>query len=228
MAAPKQSQTRKLTDPTLRDLLNLHTKEVMLELNCHAIATIQRFDSEKQTCTATINYKQTFFQGGTDGEYKPVLKDYPILLDVPVIILGGGAARVTFPIQKGDYCVIMFNDRDMDSWIQSGQIGPNASGRLHSFSDGIALVGLYPASAPMTGYDMDHAALVWGETMVGITASKVKIANAVESLNDILQDLMTQLQALTVVCAAPGNPSSVPVNAAALAAIATRLGALLE
>jgi hypothetical protein len=228
MSNPSIRQNRKITDPTLRDLLDLHKKDIMLSMNCHAIATVQSFDSSQQTITATINYKKSYLQMGTDGIYKTVLVDYPILLDVPIVILGGGPSQLTFPIEQGDQCLILFNDRDIDNWFQSGQVGPVASGRLHSFSDGIAIVGLRSLANSISGYDETRALLSHGETMVGVSATKVKIANQLYTLNGLLQDLLTQLEILTVVCAAPGNPSGPPVNAAAIAAIATQIGALLE
>lgn len=228
MANPNVLFTRKQTDPNLSDLLDLHKKDIFLSLNCHAIATIQSFDSTDQTVTASINYKKTYLQAGSDGVYQPVLVDYPLLIDVPAIILSGGPANITFPIRSGDTCLILFNDRDIDNWFESGQIGPVASNRLHSFSDGIALIGLRSSHNSLSTYDETRAVFSWNQTMVAVSANKVKIANAVESLNTILQDLMTQIEALTVTCALPGDPSSPPINAAAFAAIATRLGALLE
>lgn len=228
MSNPTIGFNQKVTEPTLSDLMNLLKKDILLSLNCHSIATITSFDKDVQTVQATVNYKKTFFQAGTDGVYAPVLKDYPILLDVPVVVLFGGPARLTFPIQAGDTCLILFNDRAIDNWFQSGQVGPVSSGRLHSFSDGIALVGIHSETSAIDDYDDTRAGIQWNETMVKVSEDKVKIANAVTTLNTLLQDLITQLEALTVICAAPGNPSSVPVNVAAFTAIATQLGGLLE
>lgn len=228
MSNPSVSFNQKQTDPSLADLLKIHKRDIMLSLNCHALATIQSFDSSALTVTATINYKKSLLTAGADGVYKTTLVDYPLMLDMPLVIIGGGPANITFPIQQGDTCLILFNDRDIDNWFQSGQVGPVASGRLHAFSDGVALVGVRSQANPIDDYDETRAGISWMQTVVKVSEDKVKIANAVESLNAILQDLMTQLEILTVVCAAPGNPSSVPANAAAFTAIATRLGALLE
>lgn len=228
MTNPTIASNRKQVDPSLRDLLDLLKKDIMLSLNCHALATVESFDPEDQTVTASMNYKKSFTQAGSDGIYKTVLVDYPLMLDMPAVILSGGPAQLTFPIAKGDTCLILFNDRDIDNWFQSGQIGGVASGRLHSFSDGIALVGIRSQANARATYDATRASLSWGETMVGVGADKVKISNQLYTLNTLLQNLLTQLQALTVICATPGSPSSVPVNAAAIAAIAVQLGDLLE
>lgn len=59
-------------------------------------------------------------------------------------------------------------------------------------------------------------------------SGKVAVKNSAETLFAILNDLMTQLTLLTVVCAAPGSPSTPPINAAAIAAIQTRLALLMK
>lgn len=229
MSNPSIVQNPKVTEPNLSDLLGLLKKDILLSLFCHAIGTVQSFNSAKQTVTATINYKKTYLRQDQAGQFNPVLVDYPILLDVPVVILGGGNANLTFPIAQGDECLILFNDRDIDNWFQSGQVGPVASNRLHSFSDGFALIGVRSLARSLAGYDTSRAVLANGTTLVGVSVDKVKIANALHTLNGLLQSLISQIQLITVsgVTTGPGV-SGPPVNAAALAAIATQIGTLLE
>lgn len=211
-------------DIELKDLLDLHKKDVLLSLNCHGIALVNSFDSSKMVVTATMQYSKTFYKTDSQGKYVPYQREYPVLVDCPVIVLGGGASGLSFPIAAGDECLILFNDRDIDNWFSGATSGPVASNRLHSFSDGMALIW----NVDNPGYDSARAVLYNGTTGVGVSSDKVKIYNAGTTLNTLLQNLCTQLQALTVTCAAPGSPSTVPVNAAAIAAIATQLGALLE
>lgn len=228
MANPTVSQNLVPANPTLQDLLDLVKKDIMISLNCHHIGTVQSFDAVKQTAEVTINYKKTYFERETNGLYRPVLVDYPILIDCPVVVLGGGPVALTFPIAKGDECLVLFNDRDIDSWFQSGQVGPVASSRLHSFSDAIILVGIRSTGKAIADYDTTRGALRNGETVVAVGESLVKIANATTTLNTLLQDLLTEIQAITVTCAAPASPSGPPLNAAAIALIATQIGDLLE
>jgi hypothetical protein len=70
----------------------------------------------------------------------------PVLVDVPIIYPGGGGFIMTFPIAAGDDCLVIFADRCIDSWWQSGGIQNPAELRLHDLSDGFALVG--PRSLP--------------------------------------------------------------------------------
>lgn len=234
MSAPTITLNQVPTDPTLKDLLDLQKKDLLLNLMCHHIGTIQGFNATDQTATASINYKKTRFKlNARSGQYEPVLEDYPLLASCPVMALGGADAALTFPIQVGDECLVLFNDRDIDNWFQGGPGMAVASSRLHSFSDGIILVGLRSLPNVIEDYDTVRTVLRNGSALVGVSLTQVKIANDDTTLNMLLQTLVTDLQTLitqialiTVTCAAPGNPSSPPINAAAIAAVSTSLGTL--
>ncbi len=125
------------------DLLNLFKKDLLIGLNCHHLGTIQSFNAVDQTAKVTINYKKTFFKPNTViGGITPTTKDYPVIVDAPVISIGGGNGMITFPIKKGDECLVLFNDRNIDNWFSGSTTSPVATGRLHSFSDAIILVGV--------------------------------------------------------------------------------------
>ncbi|CAK9250669.1 unnamed protein product [Sphagnum jensenii] len=85
------------------------------------------------------------------------------------------------PIAQGDQCLILFNDRSIDNWFTSGQVQPLASSRLHSFSDGIALVGLNYLNngvTKLTNYDSTRAVLRNSTTGVGVSSTKANAAAA--------------------------------------------------
>lgn len=229
-------------EASLNDLLNLLKKEIFLDLNSHHLATVQSFDPTKQTITATINYQKTIFQPNAQGAYVPVLINYPLLQDVPVIVMSGGGANLTFPIKQGDQCVILFNDRSIDNWFQSGQVGPVSVSRFHSFADGLALVGLNSLNTLIQNYDPSRAVLRYGQTRVGVGTSLILLNNAAnQSLGTILGNLLSALTnlktALDTAFALPAIPASPldPTWTASTASITTalnnvtsQLGALLE
>lgn len=230
MADPIPPKKIVVTDPSLSDLLNEFGRSIKIETNCHAIATVQSFNSLKQTIRATMTYTQLFYETQSNGISAPVLKSYPILVDCPVVILGGGNAHLTMPISPGDDCLICFNDRDLDNWHAGKSGGSTATGRLHSFADGIAIVGLNSLAKSIANYDTTRAKLFWkGGASVGVGAHKVKIENQIESLNAILQDLVSAIAGLVTLNTIPGSPTTLnPATISALNAIAARLGALLE
>ncbi len=63
------------------------------------------------------------------------IKEYSVLLNVPVYFPSGGGFTLTFPIAKGDECIVLFNDRNIDDWVTHGAGLPPATGRLHDLSD---------------------------------------------------------------------------------------------
>lgn len=231
MASPEIKQNRKKVDPGLKDLLDLYRKEIFLNFNCHAIGTVQSFDSSNQTVTATVNYKKVFLEMQSDNTYKNVLVDYPILIDAPVVILGGGPWKLTFPISAGDECLILFNDRDIDNWFSSGQVAAPATQRMHSFSDGIVLVGLLSMSNSIGSYDSTRAVLKNhdGGAMVGVSDTKVKLSNETTTLNTLLQDLVTAIKGLTTTNTVPGAPAAISAaSQLVLTNLATQIQGLLE
>lgn len=178
------SQNRVASDPSLTDVLDLHKKDIMLAFNCHAIGTIQSFDSTTQTASVSINYKKTYLQADpVTGIYKPQLSDYPLIVDCPVFVNQGGLAALTMPIVKGDTCIILFNDRDIDNWYQTGQVGPLATQRLHSFSDGMILVGVSSELDPVIPYNGSNAVLQNGpNTKVSVGLVSAQMTNSVANI----------------------------------------------
>jgi hypothetical protein len=212
-------------DPTLSDLMNLFKKDIFLSLNCHHLATIQSFNAAAQTVTATINYTKTFFiLDQTTGLNVPTQVNYPLLQDVPAIILGGGNANLTFPIAQGDQCVVLFNDRSIDNWFQSGQVGPVATSRYHSFADGLALVGLRSLQNPIANYDATRAVLRNGATGVGVSATQIKLYNAINGSLGMSMTLL--LSALTTFMAACESSTDATLVAAATAFVAATTTAI--
>lgn len=67
--------------------------------------------------------------------------DMPVLPDVPVCFPRGGGYTLTFPIQAGDECLVVFASRNIDAWWQSGGSQQPGDARRHDLSDGFAIVG---------------------------------------------------------------------------------------
>ena len=239
MSAPSQSLAK--TEYRLTDVLNLLKKDIMMSLNCHAIGTIQSVDLVNQKCNVQIAYLRTIMQPATGVEgsdvsntYAPKTIAYPVLSDCPFVSIQGGSFSLTVPVKIGDTCLVLFNDRDMDSWYHANQILPVATQRFHSMTDAIVLVGLRSSQNPIPNYSTDHMLMANGETVLGISASKILAKNASgKSLNDLLQELVTNVQNLVTQVAeitvtgvlSGGAVSGVPSNASAITAIGTQLTA---
>lgn len=158
----------------IRYLLSLIKSEVKREINCHSIGAIQSFDPATLTATVVFNYRKVLKKRNavspSSNNYTDVIIDYPMLVRVPVIVLNGGGAYTTYPIAKGDTCLLMFCDRDIDLWLELGntQSPPNTE-RMHDLSDAVALVGVYPVTNPIPSYSIDSIMTVFGQTIMKLT-----------------------------------------------------------
>lgn len=226
---PLQQNAVPVIDPSLNDAMSLMQKKINLDLTCHHIGTIQSFDPDTQTASVTINYTKTYFNyDPVTNSNVPFQVQYPMILDCPVICLGGGPASLTFPIASGDQCLLLFNDRDIDNWFQGNPPMPVATPRLHSFSDAIALVGLRPITQSIPGYDTSNTVLQFGTTKVSVGESLVTIANNMTTLNTLLQDLISTISSLTTTNCVVGDPVVLdPAVIADLTSIGTQIAGLL-
>lgn len=108
---------------------------------------IQSFDAVRMTCTV-----QPAIRGAVvspDGRAQSV--DLPLLVDCPVVFPGGGGYELTFPLTAGDDCLIVFAERCIDAWWQSGGVQAAAEYRLHDLSDGFVVPGVRSQPHVLTG-----------------------------------------------------------------------------
>lgn len=197
--------------PNLKEILDDKTAEIFASLNCVNIGKVESINSSEQTVEVTLQIKR-LAQDGTSTAW-------PMLVDCPYFVLQGGRAYIDMPIAAGDFCLVLFNDRNIDTWWNTANMTDPRTPRKHSMSDGIALVGLNPKPQAL-----DHVA-----TSVGIIAAdkKVRIKNDIETLFTLVGDLIDAVSGLTTY----GSPESHTVTAASqaqLSAIKTRFETLLE
>ena len=165
--------------PTLASLLELQKKGTMRQINCHQVGEIVSFDPGTQT--AEVQVKMSFLQNGE-------IKEYPLLLDCPCIILAGGQGALTMPISAGDSCLVLFNDRDMDNWYSGGQTMPPRTDRLHDFSDAIALVGLRNKQNQISGYFAQGTELKHGNSSIKLRDGYIDIKGNVNIVQNEVDD----------------------------------------
>jgi hypothetical protein len=132
------------------------------------VGQIVAFDASDEKQTATIAPTIQAVVTAPDGTRS--LVTMPLLLDCPVYFPEGGGAVLTFPIQPGDECLVVFADRCIDSWWQQGGIQPPAEYRMHDLSDGMAYVGFRSVPNNIPGLSTTETQLrsTDGETVIGL------------------------------------------------------------
>lgn len=135
--------------PDLASLMDEARRDTQLSINCHQIGTIQEFDPATQLATIKLAIKQV---SKIDDDGTKTITEYPLLMQCPVIVLFGGVDVLTFPIAVGDSCLVLFNDRQIDNWLNSGDGATPSISRVHDLSDGIAIVGIRPLTNSIANY----------------------------------------------------------------------------
>lgn len=98
---------------------------------------IQSFDHDAVTAVVQPAIKGVELdESGAD-----VSVNIPLLVDVPVVFPRGGGCTLTFPVKAGDECLVIFADRCIDFWWQSGGIQEPVDERMHDLSDAFCIVG---------------------------------------------------------------------------------------
>lgn len=98
---------------------------------------IQSFDPDAVTAVV-----QPAIKGAEQDESgAEVSVNLPLLVDVPVVFPRGGGCTLTFPVKAGDECLVIFADRCIDFWWQSGGIQEPVDERMHDLSDAFCIVG---------------------------------------------------------------------------------------
>jgi hypothetical protein len=96
---------------------------------------------DPKTMTATVQPALQFvLRQPEDGTQTPTT--IKPVQDVPVHFPGGGGHLMTFPIKPGDDCLLIFAERQIDNWFESGGVRRINDWRMHDISDAIALVGV--------------------------------------------------------------------------------------
>jgi phage baseplate assembly protein gpV len=115
---------------------------------------IQSFDPDAVTCTVLPAIK------GNDSSVNGTEStDLPLLVDVPVIFPRGGGCTLTFPVRAGDECLLIFSDRCIDFWWQSGGVQEPVDQRQHDLSDAFAIVGPQSQAQKISNISMSGAQL---------------------------------------------------------------------
>lgn len=144
----------RLTDVTSPWRKALEQFACELRVCCPGI--IQSFDSVEQTVKVKVALREEVLENFATNGGPPVFasqpKDIPELLHVPIVLPRGGGYATTFPIQKGDECLVIFADMCIDSWWTSGGVQNLLSERRHHIADGIAILAPWSQVRKVVSY----------------------------------------------------------------------------
>ena len=125
----------KISVPDLGDIIKYGTLKTASDLNCIRIATVEEVHYEDLTVTVRLLNKKTV---GRNKDGTPHVRDYA-LIRAKICYC---CPFITFPISKGDDCVLLFSDREIESWFINGDAQPVNYQRMHDLTDAFAIFGI--------------------------------------------------------------------------------------
>lgn len=119
----------------MTQVLKTNRLKAASDLNCMRIAVVEEFYPEDLTVQVRIVNKRTI---GMNQDGTPRVRDFaPIYAKVCYC-----NPFATWEIQKGDECVLLFSDREIESWFINGDVNPEGYTRMHDLTDAVALFGI--------------------------------------------------------------------------------------
>lgn len=102
---------------------------------------------------------------------------YPIIYDVPVIfpVGNGGKVGMTFPVNPGDGCLLVFAESQLDDFLTGGD---SSDIRDHDMRDAICIPGLYSEQATTSKASQSDVCIYNGGTMIRISDGAINITGA--------------------------------------------------
>ena len=185
--------------PDLEQALSQRQNQTFATMNCIQVGRIDSFNATNQTANVQIQVQRRVNNQGQ-------VADYPLLQDCPVVVLQGGGAYIDLPIAEGDYCLVLFNDRNIDTWWDTGNVVVPRNRRKHSLSDGIALVGINPR---IEVREIDGTAVrILGTSGPGSEEFAARQNDAIQSTSTEDAIFWTWVAAVSAAAGVPSPPTS--------------------
>lgn len=166
----------------LTQTLQASGSKTAAQINCMRIATVIEFYPEKLTAQVKLVDKKLV---GLNPDGSQILQEYP-----PIY------AKVcycnpfcTFPLTQGMECILLFNDRELETWFINGGSNIQAYPRMHDLTDAVAIVGI--RSLPqMIQILTDCLHLFYGQSELQVKAPEVNISSPVVNIRADSQILL--------------------------------------
>lgn len=119
---------------TKTNLLNAAFTEMMKDVCTSIPGHILAFKPASQIAQVQIGIIRVDVDGNT---FNP-----PPLIEVPVYFSGGSKFFIEHQIDVGDEGIILFSQRCIDGWFNTGGVGDNPIARFHDYQDAMFLPGM--------------------------------------------------------------------------------------
>ena len=200
---------------TILETLGNLIDDRLKRLNTVMPATIQEYNKINQTVTVIPCYEIKFSNGKSLGR-SPIK-------NVPVIFMRSKECGIYFDLSEGDTVMLVFSQRELETWYNTGEITVPKYDRAHHLTDAIAIPGLYDSKNkienPKDGINIfhkndsinindDNITLKKGKSTLKMSDDsveindKIKLTNKtkVSNLKNIISSLESLVDATTEIC----------------------------
>ena len=161
------------TQPDYLDNLRSTKSNILSKLFAHNVGRIVKFYPDTQT--ADVEVLHVF-------EYNGVKYPSTLLSKIPVHIYGCNEAQITLPNIENTICIILTFDRNISSFMKTGEAYEPETNRKHNITDSIALTTFFTLNNPIQNYDTTAITLIYSQTISEVlyTSYIKNYANKVE------------------------------------------------
>lgn len=162
----KNSFLTQMAKGDITNLLQANNNNLALNFNCVRIGIVQEFYPANLTALVKIASKRVL-KINADGTQ--TVRDYaPIIAKVCY-----SSPYETHPLKAGDEVVLLFNDREIETWFINGQANAQNHERMHDLTDAIALVGGIRSLPRMIEILLDCLHLFYGNSDIQLKEEEI-------------------------------------------------------
>lgn len=188
------------------DLIQNAINQALSNLHTCLPGRIESYNHQEQSASVKplINRRLRTSDGGFEVE------ELAVIPNVPVQWPRSGGASLTFPVNRGDTCLLVFAERSLDKWTDEGGIVTPEDGRKHALKDAIAIMGVQPFVGGNYPSDNNNVRLMYNKGQVVLNNdNKIAIGNDKAELLDLFEQTLTALINSTTATSIGAQPLSV-------------------
>lgn len=154
-------------------LISAAIEKALTEIHTCLPARVESFDASTGLAKVVPLLKRKYVTEDTAVQL-------PVISGVPVVFPRTAGAWLRLPVSAGDYVLLVFSERSIDKWLESGGAVDPEDPSKFALNDAIAIPGLYPKIDPVDVIGAQTSLeIVNGPAVVEITAAgAVKISGA--------------------------------------------------
>jgi hypothetical protein len=149
----------------------MHSVESKLvDTHVAMVGRVERYDATKQVVDVQPMLKRPVQEDTEDADEssgdaeRSASEPFPVIPNVPVLFPRAGGFFISFPIQRGDYVQVLFNDWPLDGCLQGDDQGNSFEPQQnHGLNGAVAIAGIYPAAQALSAKDAHADNMVLGK-----------------------------------------------------------------